>query len=74
MPARAPIYDPESLKALARVLARAALDELLTDIAADNVSSVCEPLKDERRAPDQGETWRSERLDERDDTPTPPVP
>jgi hypothetical protein len=69
----APSYSPQSIEALARLLARVALDQLLNDLAADDLSSASEPTIDERRAPDQGETRRSKRLDERDDTPTFPV-
>lgn len=49
-----PTYNPEQIYALARVLAEAALDDLMSEMAADFKSSVSEPTKDERRVPDQG--------------------
>lgn len=63
-----PRYSPELIHSLARVLAGAALDELMAEMAGAQASA-SEPTKSERRAPDQGETRHSGDFDDGDRTP-----
>jgi hypothetical protein len=48
-----PAYDPEEINALARILARVALDELMNDMAADVEFSVSEPTMANAAPPGQ---------------------